>query len=186
MREAGWQENDPGSDTGVSCLRGRFAQRVGTATILRSHWRSSRPSDTRGRIVWEKGVEQRGSRKQIRIPRRIRAAAEETLRENSATRAILLYGSRARGHHRRGSDYDIAVVSSLPREEAFEAAKPLYDEELVKNHWTEIACTSPEDLDRHADTAGTLESRVAREAILIAGERRGGARGGQAGGGDVL
>ena len=106
----------------------------------------------------------------MRIPRLIRAAAEETLRENEAIEAILLYGSRARGDHRRGSDYDLAVVSSLSRKEATEAARRLYDENLVKKHWTEIATTSSEDLDRYANTAGTLESRIAREGVLIAGE----------------
>ena len=110
------------------------------------------------------------SRKQIRIPRLIRAAAEETLRQNDAIEAILLYGSRARGDHRRGSDYDIAVISNLPRMEAYEAAKALYDKELEKRYWTELAFTSPEDLARYPNTAGTLESRLAREGILIAGE----------------
>ena len=62
----------------------------------------------------------------MRVPRLIRTAAEETLRENEAFEAILLYGSRACGDHRRGSDYDIAIVSSLSRKEAFEAARRLY------------------------------------------------------------
>ena len=106
----------------------------------------------------------------MRIPRLIRTAAEATLRENEAIEAILLYGSRARGDHRRGSDYDLAVVSSLPRKEAYEAARKLYNEDLVEKYWTEIATTSSEDLDRYANTAGTLESRIAREAVLIAGE----------------
>lgn len=109
-------------------------------------------------------------RRRIRIPRLVRTAAEETLRENEAIQAILLYGSRARGDHRRGSDWDVAIVSSLPRKEAFEAARKLYDQDLVKKHWTEIATTSSEDLYRYANTAGTLESRLAREAVLIAGE----------------
>ena len=106
----------------------------------------------------------------MRIPRLIRTAAEETVRQNEAIEVILLYGSRARGDHRRGRDYDLVVVSSLPRKEAFETAKRLYDKDLVKKHWTKIATTSPDDLDRYANSAGTLESRLEREGVLIAGE----------------
>ena len=39
----------------------------------------------------------------MRIPRPIRTAAEETLRENDAIEAILLYGSRARGDQSEGA-----------------------------------------------------------------------------------
>ena len=115
-------------------------------------------------------MDQNSSREQIRIPRLIRAAAEETLRQNAAIQAIVLYGSHARGDQRRGCDYDIAIVSSLPRNDAFEAAKALYHPDLEKKHRTEIASTSAEDLERYANTAGALEARLAREGVLIAGE----------------
>ena len=114
--------------------------------------------------------QQLNRRKHIRIPRLIRTAAEETLRQDEAIQAVLLYGSRARGDHRRGSDWDIAVVSSLKTMEAFETAKLLYDVEVTTKHWTELAFTSPENLERYANTAGTLEARIAREGILIAGD----------------
>ena len=138
-----------------------YCQAVGSRAVHR---------DRRIEIVWEKDLGRQSSRKQIRILRIIRVAAKETLRQNHAIQAILLYGSRARGDHRRGSDYDIAVVSSLPRMKAYEASKSLYDDEMEKNYWTELVFTSPEDLARYANTAGTLESRLAREGILIAGE----------------
>ena len=92
------------------------------------------------------------------------------MRQNEAIQAVLLYGSRSRGDHRRGSDYDIAIVTSLPRKEAFEAAKLLYDGDLEKKYWTEPVFRSPKELERYANTAGTLESRLAREGVLIAGE----------------
>ena len=110
--------------------------------------------------------QQLNRRKHIRIPRLIRTAAEETLRQDEAIQAVLLYGSRARGDHRRGSDWDIAVVSSLKTMEAFEAAKLLYDVEVTTKHWTELAFTSPQNLERYANSAGTLEARIAREGIL--------------------
>ena len=119
----------------------------------------------------EKEVQQQMRRtRQIRIPRLLRAAAEEIVLRNDAIHAVLLYGSRARGDHQRGSDYDVAVASTLPREAAIEATKPLYDENMEKRCWTELAYTSPEKLERYANVAGTLESRIAREGILIAGD----------------
>ena len=106
------------------------------------------------------------------VPPPLKAAAEETLRRTNAIEAVLLYGSRANGTHREDSDYDIAVVTELGREEGLEAAKPLYEKELVEKHRTEIVCRAPGDIERYANTAGTLESRIAREAVLIAGEWR--------------
>ena len=130
----------------------------------------SGPSGSRGGMERDIDVRHVSSREQIRIPRLIRTAAKETLRQNEAIQAVLLYGSRSRGDHRRGSDYDIAIVTSLPRKEAFEAAKLLYDGDLEKKYWTELVFRSPKELERYANTAGTLESRLAREGVLIAGE----------------
>ena len=159
-------------------MGGRMRQNVNVKTLNEKYRLAAQPPEPRYKgapgqdsaTVRTEGGRRDVAPVRLRIPRLIRTAAEETLRENEAIEAILIYGSRARGDHRRGSDYDIAIVSSLPRKEAFEAARRLYDEDLVKKHWTEIATTSSQDLDRYADTAGTLESRIAREAVLIAGE----------------
>ena len=105
-----------------------------------------------------------------RVPRLLKAAAEETLRQTSAIEVILLYGSRATGTHREDSDWDIAVVTELTRDEGFKAAAPLYTDEVAEQYWTEVACTTRGKIERYANTAGTLESRIAREAVLIAGE----------------
>ena len=104
------------------------------------------------------------------VPRLLKAAADETLRQTSAIEAILLYGSRATGTHREDSDWDIAVVTELTRDEGFKAAGPLYTDEVAEKHWTEVACTTRGKIERYANTAGTLKSRIAREAVLIAGE----------------
>ena len=109
-------------------------------------------------------------RKHLRVPRLIRSAAQETMRNHEAIEAVVLYGSRARGDHRRGSDWDIAVLSRLNRDDALEAAKPLCEPEIVKRHWTEILCSSSETIEREANTAGTLGARIAREGVLIAGD----------------
>ena len=103
------------------------------------------------------------------VPRLLQSAAEETLRQTTAIEAILLYGSRAIGTHREDSDWDIAVVTELGSKEGFEAAGLLCDEELVEKFWTEVVCTTRGKIERYANTAGTLESRIAREAVLIAG-----------------
>ena len=109
-------------------------------------------------------------RKHLRVPRLIRSAAQETMRNHEAIEAVVLYGSRARGDHRRGSDWDIAVLSRLNEDDALEAAKPLYEPEIVKRHWTEILCSSSEKIEQEANTAGTLGARIAREGVLIAGD----------------
>ena len=104
------------------------------------------------------------------VPPLLKAAADETLRQTSAIEAILLYGSRATGTHREDSDWDIAVVTELGSKEGFKAAGPLYTDEVAEQHWTEIAFTTWGKIERYANTAGTLESRIAREAVLIAEE----------------
>ena len=104
------------------------------------------------------------------VPTLLKAAADETMRQTSAIEAILLYGSRATGTHREDSDWDIAVVTELTRDEGFKAAGPLYTDDVTEQHWTEVACTTRERIERYANTAGTLESRIVREAVLIAGE----------------
>ena len=109
-------------------------------------------------------------RKHLRVPRLIRSAAHETMRNHEAIEAVVLYGSRARGDHRRGSDWDIAVLSRLNEDDALEAAKPLCEPEIVKRHWTDILCSSSETFEREANTAGTLGARIAREGVLIAGD----------------
>lgn len=76
------------------------------------------------------------------------------------------------GTHREDSDFDIAVVTELEREAGLEAAKPLHEKEIVERHWTQIVCRAAGQIERYANTAGTLESRIARETVLIAGRWR--------------
>ena len=61
-------------------------------------------------------------------------------------------------------------MTELTRDEGFKAAGPLYTDEIAEQHWTEVACTTRAKIERYANTAGTLESRIVREAVLIAGE----------------
>ena len=61
-------------------------------------------------------------------------------------------------------------MSELTREEGFNAAGPLYTDELAEQQWMEVVCTKRGKIVRHAKTAGTLKSRIAREAVLIAEE----------------
>ena len=62
------------------------------------------------------------------------------------------------------------MVTELGHKEGLEAAAPLHDKELVEKHWTQIVCRASGEIERYANTAGTLESRLAREAVLIAGD----------------
>ena len=49
----------------------------------------------------------------VAVMTRIRTAAEATIEQWPAARAVLLYGSRARGDHAPGSDWDVAVVTRV-------------------------------------------------------------------------
>ena len=50
------------------------------------------------------------------IPPVLQAAADRAVREHNGVTAVVLFGSRARGDHRHDSDYDLAVIGSVPEE----------------------------------------------------------------------
>ena len=105
----------------------------------------------------------------IQIPAGIRRAAHATVRDNDAIEAVLLFGSRARGDHTDESDYDIALVTNPGLKRPPETAMPLCDKDLEEKYETQLAFISAEAIARHANTAGALASRIAREGVLIAG-----------------
>ena len=112
------------------------------------------------------------SERQIEIPPLIRRAAQQTVRGNETIEAVLLFGSRARGDHTSESDYDIAIVTGPRFERPPETAMALCDPDLEKKFGTQLVFVSREGLERDANTAGTLASRIAREGAIIAGDWR--------------
>ena len=112
------------------------------------------------------------SESEIQIPPLIRRAAQHTVRGNETIEAVLLFGSRARGDHTGESDYDIAIVTGPRFERPPETAMALCDPDLEKKFGTQLVFVRREGLERDANTAGTLASRIAREGAIIAGDWR--------------
>ena len=59
------------------------------------------------------------------VPRSVLREANRIVEAEPAIEAIVLFGSRARDEHHRGSDIDLAVVSTSPRGEVWEACRSL-------------------------------------------------------------
>ena len=95
---------------------------------------------------------------------RIRAAAERTVREDGA-RAVLLFGSRARGEARPDSDVDLAVVSDDEPQKAADALISYLD----IHRPTDVLTVDLSTL-RHAPHAGTVWGNIVREGKVIAGD----------------
>ena len=64
------------------------------------------------------------------IPEALRAVARAALAADGNVRAVLLYGSRARGDHGPRSDWDIALVTRLDVDDALAAAEAFYEGDL--------------------------------------------------------
>lgn len=89
--------------------------------------------------------------------------------------AIYVFGSRARGDHRPDSDVDIMVLcpgaDGADRHRiATKVGAAFFGFPMSKDVMTE----SPETFWKAADKLGTTEATVAREGILIYGDRQGG------------
>ncbi len=95
---------------------------------------------------------------------RIRKAARETLAAWPAARAVLLFGSRARGDHDASSDWDIAVVTGdgPPRP----ADLPVLD--LADDH-VNIVFIADSEIRLHRNDLGHLGCALARDAVPLAG-----------------
>ena len=79
--------------------------------------------------------------------------------------AVVLYGSRARGTGRATSDWDIAILShAAPDDE--EAATRL----LGKLERVYPVVMKPESIEAHCNQGTRLESAIARQGRLLAGE----------------
>jgi len=93
----------------------------------------------------------------------LRERAQEVVRQAPAVKAVVLFGSRARGTAGPGSDWDIALIGSSAK--APEAAYRLFDD-LPR---VRLLGLGAGEIVRHKDTAGALEAAVARQGVTLAG-----------------
>ncbi len=99
--------------------------------------------------------------------KRLRRAARRLVRRTPGLRAIVLYGSRARGDCRQDSDWDLAFVvdgagDMAAAKRALRAALPEMKLQVLQ--------LSLGELNRKANALGNVACPIAREGCLVAGE----------------
>ena len=105
------------------------------------------------------------------IPEALRAGARAALAADRNVRAVLLYGSRARGDHGPGSDWDIAVLTRRGgwrlcwREPVGWGKRPEFETPF-------FLCLSEGELRLRKDAVGHPAFAVARDGVLLAGSWR--------------
>ena len=106
-----------------------------------------------------------------RIPGELRARARAALAADRNVRAVLLYGSRARGDHRPESDWDIALVTRRGGWRlCWRPPAGWGDGPGFRTPWF---LRLPEgELQRKKDAVGHPAFAVARDGVLLAGSRR--------------
>ena len=96
---------------------------------------------------------------------RLRRTAAEAVGSIPGIEAVVLYGSRARGTARAASDWDVAILShASPDDER--AARRFFDD-LERVH---PIVMKPESIEAHCNQGTRLESAIARQGRLLAGE----------------
>ena len=96
---------------------------------------------------------------------RLRRTAVEAVGSIPGIEAVVLYGSRARGTARAASDWDVAILSHA-RPDGEQAARELFHElERVSS-----IVMKPESIEAHCNQGTRLESAIARQGRLLAGE----------------
>ena len=96
---------------------------------------------------------------------RLRRTAAEAVGSIPGIEAVVLFGSRARGTARATSDWDVAILShASPDDER--AAKRVFDG-LERVH---PIVMKPESIEAHCNEGLRIESVIARQGRLLAGE----------------
>ncbi|MDD9984181.1 MAG: nucleotidyltransferase domain-containing protein [Gammaproteobacteria bacterium] len=96
---------------------------------------------------------------------RLRRTAVEAVGSIPGIEAVVLYGSRARGTARATSDWDVAILSHAAPEQERAAARLFHALERVNS-----IVMKPETLEAHCNQGTRLESAIARQGRLLAGE----------------
>ena len=96
---------------------------------------------------------------------RLRRTAAEAVGSIPGIEAVVLFGSRARGTARATSDWDVAILShASPDDER--AARRVFDD-LERVH---PIVMQPESIEAHCNEGLRIESAIARQGRLLAGE----------------
>ena len=96
---------------------------------------------------------------------RLRRTASEAVGSIPGIEAVVLFGSRARGTARAASDWDVAILSHATPEDE-QAARTL----LGKLERVYPIVMKPESIEDHCNQGTRLESAIARQGRLLAGE----------------
>ena len=96
---------------------------------------------------------------------RLRRTAAEAVGSIPGIEAVVLYGSRARGTARAASDWDVAILSHAAPEQEKAAARLFHALERVNP-----IVMRPESIEAHCNQGTRLESAIARQGRLLAGE----------------
>ena len=99
------------------------------------------------------------------VPRSVLREANRIIEAEPAIDAIVLFGSRARGEHHRGSDIDLAVVSTAPRRKVWDACRSLTE----MSEAVQIVPVDPAALRTHRNTANRVERAVVVDGKPLAG-----------------
>ena len=96
---------------------------------------------------------------------RLRRTAAEAVDSIPGIEAVVLYGSRARGTARAASDWDVAILSHAAPEQEKAATRLFHALERVNS-----IVIKPESIEAHCNQGTRLESAIARQGRLLAGE----------------
>ena len=96
---------------------------------------------------------------------RLRRTAAEAVGSIPGIEAVVLYGSRARGTARATSDWDVAILSHAVPEQEKAATRLFHALERVNS-----IVMKPESIEAHCNQGTRLESAIARQGRLLAGE----------------
>ena len=102
------------------------------------------------------------------LPTALLQAAEELVKREASIEAVVLFGSRARGEARRGSDYDLAIVSSAAEDEVRRLCKPL----KRSTDPVQIVPVHPKALRAYRNTCNRVERAVVVDGLPLAGTWR--------------
>ncbi len=99
----------------------------------------------------------------------LRRACERSLEQWPAARAALLYGSRARGDFRPGSDWDVMLLTDDADYRDMPDRLPLRGFAAERNTEVNICVYSADRMRRRATLTGSFDRSVARDSVLLAG-----------------
>ncbi len=80
---------------------------------------------------------------------------------------IILFGSRARGDFRPGSDYDFLVIKDVPKEIRREYRRQIYHSLFGLGISKDIVVATPEEVLLYGEIIGTVLKPALEEGIIV-------------------